>query len=131
MTGVDTNVLIRYLAEDDHEQTQRVHGILRAARTSKDVIYLSNVVLCEAAWVLCKVYGWEKSRMLDDFERLLETDVFVIEEEDAVRDAVGLCREGRGDFADYLMGRLNLLRGCRTTVTFDRALRTDPAFQVL
>ena len=54
-----------------------------------------------------------------------------IEEADCVYKALKLCRKGKGDFADDLIGRLNLQRGCRFTVTFDRTLRSDPAFSVL
>lgn len=81
--------------------------------------------------VLRKVFGQSRSATLDHLERILDTDVFQVEEEDAVRQALRLSRKGKGDFSDYLIGQLNLARGCRVTVTFDRSLRSDSAFSIL
>jgi len=118
--GIDTNVLVRYLVEDDQRQTNRVESV-----------YVSSIVLCETAWVLASVFGQSKTEIVEHFERILETDVFQVEEEDAVRRALALTRKRKGDFADYLIGQLNLERGCRFTATFDRSLRSDSAFSVL
>jgi len=68
---------------------------------------------------------------MSHFERILDTDVFQVEEEECVREALRLSRRGTGDFADHLIGQLNLARGCRYTVTFDRSLRSDSTFFLL
>jgi len=129
--GIDTNVLVRYFVEDDVAQTKRVERFLAAARRAGESVYVSSIVLCETARVLRKVFGQSKSETLDYLERILDTDVFQVEEEDSVRQALRLSRKGKGDFADYLIGQLNLARGCRFTVTFDRSLRSDSAFSIL
>jgi predicted nucleic-acid-binding protein len=129
--GIDTNVLVRYLVEDDKEQTNRAERFLAASRRAGESVCVSCIVLCETAWVLSSVFGLPKPQILDHLDRVLETEVFQSEEEGLVRRAMQLCRNGKGDFADYLIGQLNLARGCRFTVTFDRALRADSAFSVL
>ena len=131
MRGVDTNILVRYLVEDDEGQAARVQRFLTASRFSDEPVFVSCIALCETVWVLQTVHGFRKLEALSQIGNVLETDIFRIEEEGAVRRALKAAREGRGDFADYLMGQLNLDRGCRVTVTFDRALRSDPAFSVL
>jgi predicted nucleic-acid-binding protein len=67
---------------------------------------------------------------LSHLEAVLGSDVFMIEADDVVREAIRLSKEGPGDFPDYPIDQLNAARGCRFTVTFDRALRSDPAFFV-
>jgi predicted nucleic-acid-binding protein len=131
VTGLDTNILVRYLVEDDADQAQRVHRLLSAARVSGEPVYVSCIVLCELAWTLGQVYGWQKQDILAQLDTLLDAEIFRFEEDGLVRRAVALARESKAGFADCLIGQLNLARGCRVTVTFDRALRSDPAFQVL
>jgi predicted nucleic-acid-binding protein len=62
---------------------------------------------------------------------IFELDVFRVERESLVRHCLELYRNGRGDFADYLIGAIGAEAGCRDTVTFDRALRGAANFSVL
>lgn len=131
MTGIDTNVLVRFLVEDDQEQTERVHRFLAKCRRVGEPVYISVPVLCEAVWVLRSAFARSKPEILDAVEQLLSTDVFQVEQPDAVRAAIQSCRTGKGDFADCLIGHLNLAAGCRTTVTLDRSLPTTDGFTML
>lgn len=131
MTGIDTNLLVRFLVEDDPRQTERARAFLERSRSQGEIVYVSAIVLCETVWVLRSVYGQPGLRILEFLERLLGTDVFELEAEDAVRAAIQSCQTGKGDFADHLIGQMNLAKGCRGTVTFDRCLRGAPAFTVL
>jgi predicted nucleic-acid-binding protein len=131
MIGLDTNVLVRYLVEDDKGQADRVQRLLAAARTRGEAVYVSLMVLCETYWVLRSVLDRPRTDILDAVESLLTVDVFQIEEQDAVRHALQSSRKGKGDFADHLIGHLHLSRGCRHTATFDRALRGAPGFTML
>jgi predicted nucleic-acid-binding protein len=131
MTGVDTNVLVRYFAADDEPQVQRVDRFLKASRLAGEPVFVSVLVLCETCWALRSNYGKSKSAILDTVQSLLNADMIHVEEPDAVRRALEFTRTGKADFADYLIGELNLARGCRYTVTFDRALRGNPAFSLL
>jgi predicted nucleic-acid-binding protein len=131
MTGIDTNVLVRYLAEDDAEQARRVNSFLKRSRMRRETIFISVIALCETVWVLESALELPKREVLDAIEGLLGVDVFQVEAEDAVRTAVERCRAGRGGLADHLIGALNLSHGCRHTVTFDRELRSAPGFVAL
>jgi predicted nucleic-acid-binding protein len=93
-------------------------------------MYVSRIVRCETAWLLRRVFSQPVPQTLDHLERILDVDIFEVEEEESVRPALRFSRKG-GDFADYLTGQLNLTRGCRFTVTFDRSLRSDSAFSLL
>ena len=54
--------------------------------------------------------------------------MFQVEAEDTVGVTVEQCRAGKGGFVVHLIGELNLVRGCRETVTFDSALRHTRGF---
>ncbi len=131
MTGVDTNVLVRYLVEDDPEQARRVHKFLGTARAAGEQVWISSVVLCETLWILRSAFRRPRAEILNAVEQILDTDLFLVEEEDAVRRAVQISRRRPGDLADHLIGQLHLRKGCRFTLTFDRSLRGDTAFSVL
>ena len=131
MTGVDTNVLVRYFVEDDRDQTDRVRRFLAGSRAAGEPVYISSIVLCETVWVLRSVFGKSRSEVLSALEHLLNVDVFQIEQPDAVRRALQMSRKGRGDFADHLIGQLNRENGCRFTVTFDRDLQAAPEFSAV
>jgi predicted nucleic-acid-binding protein len=131
MTGVDTNVLVRFFAVDDETQMQRVDRFLQASRAAGERVFVSALVLCETCWVLRSSYAKSKGAVLDAVETLLNADVFNLEEPDAMRRALQLARAGKADFPDYLVGELHLSKGCRYTVTFDRSLRGDAAFLLL
>lgn len=131
MTGIDTNVLVRFLVADHKTQTDRAHAFLGQSRSQGESVYISTLVLCETAWVLRSVFSRSRTEILEVIGRLLDTDVFQVEAEDAVRAALQSCRSGKGDFADHLIGHMNLAKGCHSTVTFDRSLGGAAAFSAL
>lgn len=131
MTGLDTNVLVRYLTEDDPAQARRAAACIGTVVARGEKCYISPVVLCELAWVLRGAYDVSKADLLLTLDRLLATTQFVIGDKDMVRRAVHAYRTGRADFADYIVGHLHRDAGCAKTVTFDRRLRGDADFQIL
>jgi predicted nucleic-acid-binding protein len=129
--GLDTNVLVRYLVADDDAQEQAVRRLLARARSEGETVYISLVVLCETYWVLRSSYGIHRAAILQALGSLLDADVFTVEEPDLLRRAMEACGRSSADFTDRLIGHIHAARGCRHTVTFDRALRAVPDFKVL
>jgi predicted nucleic-acid-binding protein len=129
--GLDTNVLVRYLTEDDPVQARRAAAWIGTAVARGERCFISPVVLCELAWVLRAAYRVGKPDLLLTLDRLLATAQFVIGDKDLVRAAVETYRTGRAEFADYLIGEIHRDAGCDRTATFDRRLRDSRAFQVL
>lgn len=131
MKGLDTNVLVRYLVKDDIQQAEKASAFIRKAISEGEALFINHIVLCELVWVLESAYGFPKREIADVLEKLLMTRQFEIESRDIVRQAVSDYRHGKGDVADYLIGRLNHARGCDETITFDRALKPTSHFVVL
>jgi len=129
--GLDTNVVIRYLTQDEPAQARRAGAIIEGTLAKGGNCYLSVIVLCEIAWVLRGAYRLEKKSILLALDQILETAGFLVEDRDLVREAVDQFRVGRGNFADYVIGARNQAAGCSDTATFDRSLRGSRLFSVL
>jgi predicted nucleic-acid-binding protein len=131
VTGLDTNVLVRFLTEDDPAQAERAAALMATLTATGQRAFISPVVLVEMSWVLRVAYEVSKADLLVTLDRLLATEQFVIGEKDVVREALAAYRKGRAEFADYLIGAIHRANGCERTVTFDRRLRGDTHFQML
>jgi len=131
MKGLDTNILVRYLTEDDPRQAAAAVKEIEGAGKKGEKLVVQPLVLCELAWVLESAYDVGKKELLDVFERILRTAQFEIPWKDLVWRSLADYRAGRGDFSDHLLGRLNEDEGASVTITFDRALRGTPRFHVL
>lgn len=131
MIGLDTNVLVRYLVQDDPAQTRRANALINGALDRGDRCAIGIIVLCELVWVLRDAYGQDRATIGATLEQILEAVEFVVEASDLARQALADYRQAPGDFADYVIGRRNRSTGCDETATFDRALRSSALFRVL
>ena len=132
MLGVDTNMLVRYITDDDAVQSRAARQAIEASAADGVLLRICIPVLCELVWVLSNPpYGYARSDLADTIELLLEADALEIEARDFVRDAASRFRTGDADFANYLIGGLNRGSGCRSTLTFDLAAGESELFEVL
>jgi len=129
--GLDTNVLVRYLVQDDPAQARRANALITGALDRNERCAIGTVVLCELVWVLRDAYGYDRATIAGTLEQLLDAIEFVVDASDIARQALAEYRTGPGDFADYVIGLRNRAVGCDATATFDRALRRNTLFQVV
>jgi predicted nucleic-acid-binding protein len=129
--GLDTNVLLRYLLQDDELQGTRAAKAISQAAVRNEPLLVSAIVLCEALWVLERSYGYDRNALGHVVDALLDTRGFELEHRAQVREALDDFRMSRADFSDCLIGRIHDTLGCRQTLTFDRALRSVGGFRVL
>ncbi len=129
--GLDTNVLVRYLTNDDPRQSKIAAAAIRARCTSENPGFINLIVLCEMVWVLERAYGYRRSLIADTINTLCQTPQLSVEQADVVIRAVQIYRQGRADMADCLIGLLNAAQGCSATMTFDKAAATFPEFDGL
>ena len=131
MTGLDTNVLVRYLTRDEPEQYQKAKTFLETHCTREQPGYISLIVLCELVWVLKAAYGADREELGRVIEALLLIRQVEIPDRDALWAALQAFRTSQADFADCLIGRLNRQAGCAETVTIDRRAGALEAFRLL
>ena len=134
MIGLDTNVVVRYLVQDDPEQSATASAVIDAL-TEREPGFLSLVTVVELHWVLRRAYSLPAPHCRDLLERLLDARELRVERPSIIRAALTNSRQG-ADFADAVIAELGRAAGCHHTVTFDhgasalddmRLLTRDPA----
>src|SRR3989442_451474 len=121
MRGLGTNVIVRYVTQDDRAQFLRADALFTAAASTGDKLFINTVGMCELVWVLRSAYREPRERIVRVIEALLETPEVIVEDADLARRALVDWQRGRGDFADCFIARRNERSGCTTTLTFDKA----------
>lgn len=125
MTGLDTNVLVRYLAQDDEHQLRAVLAMLLKRNAT---FFVPDLVLVEVHWVLTSLYDWTPDEVAEAFGRLLTVHNLVFENEGRVRGALRALRQG-ADFSDELIVDRCRDAGCKSLASFDKGMiKRHPRF---
>lgn len=119
MIGLDTNVLVRYVVQDDTRQAAAASHLIETVLSEDEPGWIAAIVLCEFVWVLEGAYGYARSSIAPTLERLFEVDRFRLEAPSLAWRALDAYRSG-ADFADALIALGNEHAGCDYTATFDR-----------
>ena len=119
MIGLDTNVLVRYIAQDDSKQSPQATNLMESL-TADAPGYVSIVSVVELVWVLTGCYALTRSEVCEVLETLLRTKEIIVANADTVWKALRLFKEINADFADCLTDRSANEAGCNYTTTFDR-----------
>ena len=128
MIGLDTNILVRYLTQDDPIQSAKASEIIERRLTEENPGFVSIVAMVETVWVLERAYRLTPYEIVGTVERMLQADVLVVENEQEVFTAMIALKQGQGSFADALIAALGARAGCSRTLTFDRKALRLPGF---
>ena len=130
MIGLDTNIIVRYFAQDDPIQSRKATEIIERRLTEDHPGFISLVTMVETVWVLDRIYGLSDEEIASAVERMLQADSFFIQNEQEVFTAMVALRSGQGSFADALIGALGAWAGCAATLTFDRRAARLKGFEL-
>jgi predicted nucleic-acid-binding protein len=119
MIGLDTNVLVRYIMQDDPVQTPKANVLIDSLTVDRPG-FVAVVSVIELSWVLSGCFGLERAQIADAIEGMIRSKEILVERADVVWQALRIYREGKGDFADCLIARSAATAGCERTMTFDR-----------
>jgi len=131
MIGLDTNILVRYIAQDDPDQSRKATHEIEKGVSAGDMFFIADIVMCELVWVMETAYGYVWSEIAQILDRILRTKQFQFENKDLLWQSLADYQRKKGDFADHLIGRANHKAGCLETLTFDAGLKNNPIFRVL
>jgi predicted nucleic-acid-binding protein len=131
MIGLDSNVLVRYLAQDEPAQAAKAAAIIERRLSPSEPGYVSLVTMVETVWVLQRAYRLKGPQLTAAIEAMLQSEVLQIQNEQQVFTAMMAVKDGVASFADALIAALGTAAGCSYTVTFDREAARLPAFQLL
>jgi len=128
--GLDTNVIVRHLTDDDPNQSPQAHAVFREI-APEDPAYTSLVALVETHWVLRQAYRYSRDQVAGVLRALVTAADISVESGDAVVDALDESDSSGRDLPDILIARSGIRAGCSKTVTFDRQASTIPGMAVL
>ena len=131
MKGLDTNVLVRYLVQDEPRQAASATRYIERHCTSDSPCYIGHIVLCELAWVLESNYQQNREEIALIIEQLLQVGQLEVMDPDVVWRALKDYKKSNADFPDHLLARINQSQGCDLTLTFDKKAAKQPLFQLL
>ncbi len=118
MTALDTNVLVRYLSQDDDAQFRKVLQMLNRKRAT---FFVCDLVLAETDWVLRSLYEWSCAEVADAFARLTTISNLTFENEARLKSSLKALRAG-ADLADELILRTSRDHGAKGFATFDKGI---------
>jgi predicted nucleic-acid-binding protein len=130
MLGIDTNVLVRFLVRDDEAHFEKARKLIKREVAAGRYVFVSQLVLLEAEWVLRSRYSLPKNRIIETISGLLDAIDVRFEDEPAIEEALFIWKDTTVDFADCLIGARNRRLGCRATATFDVKAAKLPGFIV-
>ena len=118
MIGLDTNVLVRYIAQDDPQQSLKASEIIESLDNERSA-YISTISLVELVWVLSRAYKVQKEELCSVIESLLQIRFLIIENAEMVWRALRAYKSGMADFADCLIIQSSINAECSSFLTFD------------
>jgi|688.fasta_scaffold688200_2 predicted nucleic-acid-binding protein len=128
MLALDTNVLVRYLVQDDAVQSAKAAQAIEAL-TPNHPGFISCIVLCEVNWVLKTAYKLGKKERIEILQRILSVSVFEIERLACCAKALRRYGQELADFSDYLIHEIAKEAGYPTVLTFDANAQKSEGFR--
>ncbi len=128
MLAADTNVWTRAFLNDEPAQARKARAALAEARSAGGV-FVPLLVLAELSWVLRS--RWDRGKVLDTIEGLLQTRSVTVESAPVAWKALEASRKGAAGFADHLIAEISFGSGAGEVITFDTAFGRVPGVRRL
>lgn len=131
MIGLDTNILLRLVLQDDTAQSAAVARIMDNLG-SDGPAYINCISIMEFTWFLRRRLKIERTEVAAAVNDLLESQDLIIEDEHLVEEALWLMLDQSVEFADSFIALRNRAAGCQATKTFDqKAASRVPGMELL
>jgi len=117
---IDTNLLIRYLVNDDNRKARIVDTLLKKAGKGDIQILMPSVVIAELVWVLESFYKMETAEIADLVDSILNTPGLTVSDDSIVRSALKRYRTSGVDLVDAWIAAFAKEKGAGEIHTFDK-----------
>ena len=131
MKALDTNVLVRFLIQDDEQQSKIVNTLFAEAESSRQPLYVNTLVVLEMIWVLKSAYNVSRKDILNSLNEMLSMSALEFQDQSLVRAFVTGANGNNFDLSDLLIGHVASSVGCETTLTFDKKAAKSAFFEPL
>jgi predicted nucleic-acid-binding protein len=128
--GLDTNVIVRYLAQDDARQSPKATALVESLSPEAPG-FVTVVSIVELVWVMQSCYAVTREGIVDMLGQILRTKEIVVENAEVVWRAIRAFAAGAADFADCLIERSAAKAGCEAVYTFDRAAAKSAGMKLI
>ena len=129
MIALDTNVLIRFLINDDKKQASITKEVIQKAESTKQPLFVTSLVVLEVVWVLDAVYEAERSDIITAIGDLILMPALCFEDQTMLRHFIIEASTSTFDLSDLLISLSGIESGCETTLTFDKKVSKFSGFQ--
>ncbi len=119
MIGLDANVLVRYITQDDKKQAALANSLIESLDDASPG-FVTLVTVVELSWVLESVYNFTRQQFAEVMQTLMTVDTIKLDRAAVVASAVRVYAGSKADFSDCLIERLSASAGCEQTMTFDK-----------
>ena len=120
MIGLDTNVVVRYVTQDDPKQSKKANDLIDGTLSESNLGYITHITLVEITWVLESCYDQKKPELIKVLSGLLTTKQLYIERADLAHIALKNYETGKADYSDALISASSKDAGCKHIMTFDK-----------
>lgn len=131
MKAVDTNVLVRFLVNDDPRQANAVRELFATAERERGTYWVPVLVVLETIWVLESAYGVSRDDLIATLNDLLLLPVLEFEHRAAVQHTLAGAARHANELPDLLIAETARLAGCDVTLTFERKAARAAGFEVI
>jgi predicted nucleic-acid-binding protein len=131
MKAIDTNVLVRFLVNDDQKQAEQVRTLFVSAQKEREVFFVPVLVLLETIWVLESAYQVSREDLMAALGDLLLMPVLEFEQREAVNAMLSVASSNSIDLPDALIVQSALYSGCESVLTFDQKASRRDGFEML
>jgi predicted nucleic-acid-binding protein len=118
MIGLDTNVLVRYIMQDDPKQAAKATKLIESL-TPAEPGFVTLVTVLELFWVLTASFDLSRVQIVEVFDALIRSKQLLVEQADQVLRALRVYGAGSADFPDCLIERTAKAAGCDKVMTLD------------
>jgi predicted nucleic-acid-binding protein len=129
MKALDTNVLIRFLINDDEKQAEIAKQLIQQAESNKQPLFITSLVVLEVIWVLDAVYDVKREDIVTTLGDLILMPALCFENQTMLRHFIMQASVSNFDLSDLLIALAATEAGCETTLTFDKKAAKFSAFQ--
>jgi predicted nucleic-acid-binding protein len=131
MKAIDTNVLVRFLVNDDEAQARAVMNRFKTAENQRDAFFVPLLVVLEMIWVLESAYGIERGEIISALGDLLLMPILEFEHRSVLQDMLSRAAANRSDLSDLLIAEVAHQAGCEGVLTFDRKAAKGELFELI
>jgi predicted nucleic-acid-binding protein len=130
MIGLDTNVVLRYLMQDDVSQSALANQLIEAL-TAVSPGYISLICLAELYWVLDHTYKLTRAEIIQAIRAIITSETLLLQDSELVERAFYVYSKGNADFDDCLIAQCAFAANCESIMTFDKLAAKNSGMQLL